>query len=68
MKQNQNHEATCDYSIHSQQNLKIQLLKKVPRTDRAGKDWEKHMDRPSKRHEKLTEISEGLWKLFTPFC
>lgn len=66
MKQNQNHEASRGYSIHSQQNLKIQLLKKVPRTDRAGKDWEKHEDRPCKRHETLTEIAEGLLKLFTP--
>lgn len=38
MKQNQNHEATCDYSIHSQQNLKIQLLKKIPKDKQ---DWER---------------------------
>lgn len=60
MKPNQNHEATCDYFIHFQRNLEIQMLKKVAKDrqgwERLGETW----GQSSKCHEILTEISEGL--------
>lgn len=60
MKQNQNHEAICDYSINSQQNLKIQLLNKVPKDKQ---DWERLRETWRRAQQVPWDINRDFWRL-----
>lgn len=60
IKQNQNHEAACNYSIHFLQNLKIQLFKKIPK-DTQG--WERLGETRVEAQQVPWDINRDFWRL-----